>query len=169
MLVYLLAHPVRLRQRQRPLRGEADVALGGVHFVPVDMGDLNDAALLRESSSPCCFFASACRSLQVNFLAPPATGFVGEDDSKADCCAIFSKGLTSFLGAESWTGTQFVPLKVWRKIMYCIRIKQLTTGPILSSSRGFVVAGEECAGVDSFEGAGADGFKYKYIRLTENR
>lgn len=37
------------------------VILGGVHFEPVDAGDivLNEAALLRSSSFSCCFLARA--------------------------------------------------------------------------------------------------------------
>lgn len=77
-----------------------DVAFGGFHFVPVEAGALNEAALLRDSSSTCCCFASACRSLQVSFLGPPAEDLAGGEDEVVDCWANFSNGLTIFFGAE---------------------------------------------------------------------
>lgn len=80
--------------------------LGGVHFEPVDAGDigLKEAALLRSSSSSCCFFARACRSLQVSFFEPLGVAFGGCGDCWSDCCAIFSNGFTSFFGRGKFTG-----------------------------------------------------------------
>ena len=93
------------------------------------------AVFARASSSSCCFFASAWRSLQVSFFAPPAGEALGAaaSDWFWFLASMAAKGLTSFLGC-SLMGVYAVP-----------------TGPILSSSAGLVGT------FDAATGGGAEG------------
>ena len=61
-------------------------------LTPVETGDCHEAALLLCSSSSACFLASACRSLQVSFFAPPAAAPVPERRGGwgCVCCACAS-------------------------------------------------------------------------------
>lgn len=93
------------------------------------------ALFARASSSSCCFFASAWRSLQVSFFAPPPNWGFGACDSSCACACCAAKGFTSFLGCN------------------LIGVYAVPTGPILSSSAGFVGT------VDDGTGAGAAGVK----------
>ena len=91
------------------------------------------AVFARASSSSCCFFASAWRSLQVSFFVPPAGEALGAAASDWPLASMAAKGLTSFLG-WSLMGVYAVP-----------------TGPILSSSAGLVGT------FDAATGGGAEG------------
>lgn len=102
-------------------------------------GANEDALRLLASSSSACFLASACLSLQVNFLP--------EDEGDGDivcsfCCSNWAKGFFNFFGAARDTG-----------------VYELFNGSILSSSAGFVGT-LDCAenpGVDTGGGVGALG------------
>lgn len=94
------------------------------------------ALRLLASSSPCCFFAKACLSLQVNFFAPPGDGELGEGVD-ADCCSKAENGFLSFLGVGRDTG-----------------VYALFVGSILSCSSGFEGAVDDTAAAVVIRGGG---------------
>ena len=88
-----------------PAVGTFDLNTG---FVTVDSAEgVKLAARLLASSSSCCFFASAWRSLQLNFFDPDPELAVkrgGDGALSAACCSNLAKGLLSFLGVGRTTG-----------------------------------------------------------------
>jgi hypothetical protein len=113
------------------------------------------ATRLAASSSSTRFLVSAWRSLHVNLPLEPTAGRVGADWEAKAACARASNGLLSFFGRGSETGVYAVPCKERRgHDQYTLRPTAhvtLTTGPMRSSSEGFVgrsELGTVCAGID---------------------
>ena len=96
------------------------------------------AARLLASSSSCCFFACACRSLHVSL---PGARLEGAGGGGADLASSsnLANGFLSFLGAGRCTGVYAVP-----------------TGAMRSSGSGFVGAVAEATGGGERGAAGGD-------------